>query len=266
MAHEAFIARHFPALERDFARHNLILGSIEAERDLAEPNIATWSLGAPGACAIHFPGQSLILGDLDRAQCARLAEETLSLHPEGIGGPEETAAWYVERAVELGKRYRPPVAQAILALTGPPRHPSVPGTPRRAAPEDALLVADWILAFYREAVVDERPPERDELQRSVARGQHFLWIARGRPVAVARIARRAGRGGAIAPVYTLPEARNQGFGAAITAHLCERLLAEGRGTVALYVDRGNAAAIRCYAKLGFRMNCASLHYARDRGS
>jgi GNAT superfamily N-acetyltransferase len=262
MAHEEFIARHFAALERNSARHNLLLGLIEQESEAAEPRLATFSLGAAGACAVYSPGRNLVLGELSEAEAHRLAELCAPLRPEGVLGPERTAAWYVDRAGALGQAFHPPVEQLIRALAQPPRHPQVPGLPRLARPEDAALLADWILAFHDEAIPDEPRPSRDSLLAAGARRRHFLWTLHGRPVAMARIARWTRRCGAIGPVYTPPAERNRGFAAAITAHVAERILSEGRDCAALYVKRGNPAANRCYAKIGFQPVCTSLHYRR----
>jgi RimJ/RimL family protein N-acetyltransferase len=53
-------------------------------------------------------------------------------------------------------------------------------------------------------------------------------------------------------VYTWPEFRRRGFGAAGVSELCRRAFAEGAGHVQLAVVEGNAAAKRLYASLGFR--------------
>lgn len=262
MAHEDFIERHWPVLERDPARHNLLLGLIEAERTDQDPRLFTLDLGGPGCCAIYSPGRNIILADLDEPTCHRLAEEVLPLRPEGVLGPDRTARWYVERATALGQRFRVPVPQTIHALNGPPRHPAVPGLPRLAAPEDSELLADWILAFHDEAVPDDPRPERESLLKASAYGRHFLWTVDGEPVAFARIARRMRRCGAIGPVYTAPEHRSRGYAAAITAHLAERLQSEGMDCVALYTDQRNPASNRCYAKIGFEPHCESWHYLR----
>jgi ribosomal protein S18 acetylase RimI-like enzyme len=266
VAHEVFITRHFPALERDSARHNLILALVEDERAADEPKLRTFTLGGAGACAVYSANRYAILGDLEETQCHRLAEQLLPLHPDGAMGPERTAEWYVARATALGESFAEPMPQAILTLDRPPRHPAPPGRPRVATPEDAELVADWIAAFHHEVGLPRELPDRATLVQATGRGRHFLWIVDGEPVAVARIARRTRLGGCIGPVYTAPDARNRGYGAAITAHVAERLFSEGKRVVALYIDRRNTAGARCYAKLGFRTNCESLYYARDRGS
>jgi RimJ/RimL family protein N-acetyltransferase len=262
VAHEDFIARHFPALERESARHNLLLGLIEDEREVDEPRLQTFTLGGPGACAIYAPGRNLVLGELDEREVRRLAELCARLRPEGVLGPGLTAAWYVAHASALSQRFEPAVPQLILSLASAPVHPPVAGRARIAGPEDAALVADWILAFHDEAVPQEPRPDRERLLGAAARGRHFLWTLKGRPVALARIARWTRLCGAIGPVYTPPALRNRGYAAAITAHVAERVLAEGRSCAALYTLRQNPASNRCYAKVGFRKVCDSLHYRR----
>ena len=57
--------------------------------------------------------------------------------------------------------------------------------------------------------------------------------------------------GRIGPVYTVPEARGRGIGAAITAVVTRDLLAEG-ATVMLFADADNATSNGVYERLGFR--------------
>lgn len=53
-------------------------------------------------------------------------------------------------------------------------------------------------------------------------------------------------------VYTWPEFRRRGFGAAGVSSLCRRAFAEGGSHVQLAVVEGNVAAERLYGSLGFR--------------
>lgn len=57
-------------------------------------------------------------------------------------------------------------------------------------------------------------------------------------------------------VYTLPEYRNRGLAAALTAELIHRCLPAKHG-IALFVKKDNAAALRVYTKLGFSF-CGSF--------
>ncbi len=63
---------------------------------------------------------------------------------------------------------------------------------------------------------------------------------------------RTRQGWLLQGVYTWPEYRRRGFGAAGVSELCRRAFAEGAGHVQLAVVEGNEAAQRLYASLGFR--------------
>jgi predicted GNAT family acetyltransferase len=58
--------------------------------------------------------------------------------------------------------------------------------------------------------------------------------------------------GIIGFVYTKPTARGQGFATATTSAVVGHMFAAGVETVALNVERTNAAAIHAYQKLGFK--------------
>src|SRR5215475_11513448 len=71
-----FLEHHLPALERDEVRHNLILANLGRLAAEHPPDLFRWTLGAPGACAVQSPGYPIVLGELTRAQCRALADET----------------------------------------------------------------------------------------------------------------------------------------------------------------------------------------------
>src|SRR5215813_10129318 len=95
-----FAAYHLPALERDEARHNLIVAVLGRMAGENPPELQWWSLGEPGQCAIKAPGYPILLGDVDAAQCHVLAETTRSLDYPAVVGAEDTPRWFVERASE----------------------------------------------------------------------------------------------------------------------------------------------------------------------
>jgi predicted GNAT family acetyltransferase len=79
---------------------------------------------------------------------------------------------------------------------------------------------------------------------------------------MASIARRTRHCAAIAPVYTPPRQRGQGYAGSVTAAVVERIFAEGRKTACLYTDLNNPSANRCYAKIGFEPVCDCWLYPR----
>jgi predicted GNAT family acetyltransferase len=70
-------------------------------------------------------------------------------------------------------------------------------------------------------------------------------------VALAGITRQVAGVARVAPVYTPPEHRGRGYGAAATAAVSRQALDEGAADVVLYTDLDNAATNRLYARLGY---------------
>jgi len=160
-----FVAYHGPALERDEVKHNIILANLDRLALDPPANLLLWSLGAGGACAVQSPGYPIVLGDLTQAQCRVLAGETRDVDYPGLVGPEETAPWFAERAVELGLRFLEPIPQQIHVLLDKPKYPGAAGHARVISAADTELFADWTLAFLREAVPHDPPPNRERLAR-----------------------------------------------------------------------------------------------------
>ena len=145
-----FCAYYEPALEADEVKHGLILNAVA--RMATSVNVAYWTLGRPGECAIKMVPHSIVLGALDKNQCRSLAELTVHIDYPGVVGPDLTAEWFTDRAQKLGMKFLEPVQQQIYSISGMPRYPGAPGHARPVTIDDATLLADWLTAFYREAV------------------------------------------------------------------------------------------------------------------
>jgi RimJ/RimL family protein N-acetyltransferase len=260
-----FVEHHRPALERDEVRHNVILSILDRLALDPPPNLRRWSLGASGACAAQSPGHPIVLGELTQAQCRALAEDTRDLDYPGVVGPEETAPWFAERAIELGLTFLEPIPERIHVLREKPNYPGAPGHARVISPPDVELFADWTTAFMREAVPHDPPPSRERLAQIAAEGRHQFWIVDGEPAAMAGIVRRTQHAAAIAGVYTPLSLRGRGYAGSVTAAVVQRIFAEGKTAACLYTDLRNPASNRCYAKIGFEPACRSWHYPRARG-
>jgi GNAT superfamily N-acetyltransferase len=260
-----FASTHIPALERDEARHNLILALTAQAAQDPSSRLRYWSLGDAGACAVQFPGRPIILGDVDATHCARLADETRDLDHAGAIGPDETALRFVEVARKLGRRFLDPMPQKIHALRGAPHYPTRDGTAHTVTAADVDLFATWTLAFSREATPHDPQPSPEALQKGAASGRYMFWTVDGTPVSLAGIVRRTRRGVAIASVYTPPELRGRGYAGAVTAALVERAYAEGKEFACLYTDLRNPAANRCYAHVGFTPICESWFFPAEAG-
>jgi hypothetical protein len=223
MQSSEFAAYHLPALERDEARHNLIVAVLGRLAGENPPDLQWWSLGEPGQCAIKAPGYPIVLGDLNVAQCHAFAEATRSLDYPAVVGADETPRWFVERARELGVTFLESIPQQIQVLRDKPVYPGVPGHARQLAAADTPLFSDWMVAFVREAIPQDPVPTPEQLAQSAASGRFQFWIVDGEPVSVAGIMRRTLHAAAIAGAYTPPGLRGRGYAeVGGRRHLCRR--------------------------------------------
>jgi RimJ/RimL family protein N-acetyltransferase len=133
----------------------------------------------------------------------------------------------------------------------------VPGEPRlasMASPADVALLADWFCEFRRETGVGRGPnvPDPESLVRNAERGEVLtIWCVDGRPVAAAGHSAVRRGGSKIAPVYTPPEHRRRGFGAAATAAAIRSAWRLGATEIMLFTDADYPASNALYRGLGF---------------
>ena len=258
-----FVDCHRPALERDEVRHNLMLGLFGRLLDAGAADARLWTIGDPGACAMQTsPQHAIILGELTTGQCRDFAEETLGLDYPGVVGHDETVPPFVEHAAERGVTFRDPIPQFIHALRDKPAYPGVAGSARPVGLADADLFAQWLIAFFKEAVPHDALPPREAIEKTAASGNYRFWTVAGEPVAMAGIVRRTRHVAAIAGVYTPPALRRRGYAGSATAAVADSVFAEGRTAACLFTDVRNPASNRCYAKIGFKPVCRGWHYLR----
>jgi predicted GNAT family acetyltransferase len=252
MDQQLFVHTHLPALERDEVRFNVLIGALTATARNASSDLAFWSLGAPGHCAARVPRRAILLGELDAAECRRLAQDAMAIVAEaGVMGDDGTAHRFAEQAASLGVKLGEPLVQRLHVLRMPPRYPGAAGAARPATAEDAGLIYAWLSAFRLEARIPDPPPSREDAEKAAASGRFLLWTVDSQPVAMAAINRNLRQTGSIGAVYTSPEHRSKGYAGSVTAALADRILKDGKTTVCLYTDVRNPASNRCYAKIGF---------------
>lgn len=259
-----FNAYHTAALEREEAKHCLILALMaRAAHEDPPGQTRRWSLGAPGACAVRTRGRGLVLGELTREHCRRLAEDVAGTRFNSVVGPDDAPLRFVERAKELGAKFKPPMAQRIHALSRAPQYPGVAGGAHPIAPGHADIFAGWYRAFAAEAAPEDEPPRPEEIERRMASGDCLFWMVDGAPVSLAGIVRRTRHAAAIALVYTPPELRGRGYAGSVTAAIVEKIFAEGRRIACLYTDLSNPWSNRCYARIGFEPLCKSWFFTQE---
>jgi len=140
----------------------------------------------------------------------------------------------------------------------------VVGAPRLAQKADAELLVGWLDAFFVEAFDSESNPEasREVLVDIAAAGGHVvLWTVDGAPVAMARVHGALLGMSRIGPVYTPPEHRGHGYGAAVTAEAVRHAQCKGVRDVVLFADVDNPVSNRIYRRLGFVPVAEHVQYA-----
>lgn len=136
-------------------------------------------------------------------------------------------------------------------------HVSLPmGRIRPATVEDVDCLLPMAAAAARDMNLPEAEQLPEEVERSlrqqIAEQRQFVWDAGSSIRALASYADGLeGRGARIRGIYTPPEFRRQGYGAAITASLTELLLEQGQAWVALFADNANPTSTAIYRRLGF---------------
>jgi GNAT superfamily N-acetyltransferase len=245
-------------LERE-VENNLLLGIADQHAGLPEPATdAVWlSLEENGAvvgAAVRTPPHYVAVNHLPPGGARVIARFFIQLGavPDGASGPDEHGRdVLVALREELGGIVELLSPETIYELSSVLDIGVPPGSARTATANDLELVKAYFEAFARELVL---PPGMDVAamaEAHVERGTALLWEDGG-PRALACRARKTPTGSAIAPVYTPPEARRRGYGAAVTAALARRLLGAGDRFVCLFADQKNPTANHVYQRVGFR--------------
>jgi len=245
-------------LERE-VENNLLLGIAEQHAGLPEPaSDAVWLAleddGAIVGAAVRTPPHYVAVSHLPPGAARAVARFFVQLGnvPDGASGPDEHGRdVLVALREELGGLVELRSPETIYELTSVLDIGVTPGSARTATADDLEVVKAYFEAFARELVL---PPGMDVAAMAgahVARGTALLWEDGG-PRALACRARKTPTGSAIAPVYTPPESRRRGYGAAVTAALARRLLDAGDRFVCLFADQKNPTANHVYQRVGFR--------------
>jgi GNAT superfamily N-acetyltransferase len=144
----------------------------------------------------------------------------------------------------------------------PPR--GVVGAARVADAGDTELLVGWLDAFFVEAFGSESDPKASRavlVDIATAGDRVVLWTVDGVPVAMARVHGGLLGMSRIGPVYTLPEHRGHGYGAAVTAEAVRHAQREGIRDVVLFADVANPVSNRIYRRLGFAPVADHVQYA-----
>jgi RimJ/RimL family protein N-acetyltransferase len=259
---DAYVAEAGDFLRADPVENTVPLGVVETLRASGVdafgegPLFGWWRSDAGVRGALLQTGTfPLLLSAMPDHAAATLADE-LADRGVGLGGitGHPTAArafadvWEkrTETIAEVHMRQR----LFRLGRLEPPE-PRPDGTPRVATAADHALVRDWFTAFENEAS-GGGPANATLIDDRLGYGGVLLWEAEGRPVALAGRTRVVAGMARIGPVYTPPEHRRRGYGAAVTAALSQATLDAGASHVVLFTDLANPTSNGVYRRIGFR--------------
>ncbi|HYA00923.1 MAG TPA: GNAT family N-acetyltransferase [Candidatus Binatia bacterium] len=227
-----------------------------------------WVVAAQGAQvlggALYASPVQLFLPRLPAGVAAQIAgrlldtrRPVLGVHGERLAAREFARAW----SARSGGTSRLTMALRLYRLSRLRVGPSVSGAARIADGEEREVVTRWLREFHAEATPDQRhEPVDDAAERRLRARQLWLWWDGGEPVSLAgrsALVSLAGHGAPstglarIGPVYTPPEHRRHGYGAAVTAAATGAALDDGASAVVLYADLANPTSNSIYPAIGY---------------
>jgi predicted N-acetyltransferase YhbS len=133
--------------------------------------------------------------------------------------------------------------------------PAPAGGARRATEADFELLVAWIRAFSAEAGTRSGERDAEVVRRRIRLGLTWVWETAGEVVSMASRNVTAVGVARIGPVYTPPEERRQGYGAAVTAACTADALATDAEGAVLFTDLANPTSNAIYQTIGFRPVC-----------
>jgi len=284
----AFAAVALPYLAVDPARHTITLTMLDG----------LLRSGAPPALAMTLHEDDVLVGAVLRPADRGILVSGLPPRYAGVvaaalaGTQLPGAVGPVAEAEAFAEAWTAPVQhrfdQRLFALGTLTPPVGVRGAARPATAADAALLGAWRAAFTAETGVGQsgsRPPPEVAVGQSGSRpppevpvgqtGSHpppevavgpgeWLWQVDGVPVAQASARPVIAGMSRIGPVYTPPEHRRHGYGAAVTAAASRWALDVGARLVVLFTEAGNPSTNALYPRLGYRYHhdAVMLEFAR----
>jgi len=251
----------WPLLAANPARNTIALTVIEnvraGRRWSSEPMTFGWFTSGElvvGAVSVT-PPYELILGEVPTSTIAPLADALAArgVAVTGVNGETGVAeafaiAWTSRRPARAVPTREQRLYKLDILLPARPAG----GWPRPAGPGDLHMAMDWFTRFQLEAgshAVDVEPVVRDRIE------DQLLWLWEdddGQPVSMAGRNRTAANVARIGPVYTPPEHRRRGYGAAVTGICTSDALSRGAHDVVLFTDLANPTSNAIYQQIGYR--------------
>ncbi len=254
---ESFDAATHDRLAADPVRNTIALTSLDRLRrlpgDEQKPILITFhDNGEVIGSLIRTPPWPFQAADLPLEAVNLAAEIVKDIDPDapGVTGPRAKSEAF---ATATGTNFTESLATRLYRL-GTLVPPAVEGSGRLATEDDVELLGAWRKAFVREAV-PEAPDlgSTDAMRDSLRLGNgHVLWEIDGTPVAWAVGSLPQVGMTRVGPVYTPPEHRKHGYGAAVSAMVSQWALDQGATEVLLFADLTNPVSNSIYQRIGYQ--------------
>jgi RimJ/RimL family protein N-acetyltransferase len=230
---------------------SLPTGTLAADQTLLSVDDGHRVTGA----ALQRTGVRLLVSGLPPASALEAAAAFANADIPGVRGTPSTATAFSQAWSEVaGVAVEKSRVDTLYRLDDFSPAGGVTGVSRPVIDDDEELVADWLDAFGVEALGAPRDATvgRDTFRRIVAAGGRLaLWTVDDEPVAMARVHAPALGVSRIGPVYTPPQHRGAGYGAAVTTEAVRHAIRSGARDVVLFADVANPGSNRIYQRLGF---------------
>ncbi|MBC6461349.1 GNAT family N-acetyltransferase [Actinomadura sp. HBU206391] len=209
--------------------------------------------GCVAGAFVYTPPFPLLLSVMPEQAVVELPEALTAdgRRPQGVTARREIAETFATRwcAVtgvdfEVWERRR-------LYRLGKVRPSASSGRARPAEPADRDLLLAWYHAAERE--IRERPGDHGAaVDDRIGYGGVTLWEKDGVPVSLAGRTRMVAGMVRIAPVYTPPEHRFHGYGAAVTAAVSQAAVDAGAKEVVVFADLANPGSNTIQQRIGYQ--------------
>jgi GNAT superfamily N-acetyltransferase len=248
-----------PLLERDPLRNTVALSVLDQAGRVGERLEVMLVARDPDGVALRTAGRLLLASAMPVEHAEAVARAVAEHDPDcpGVAGPLPGVTVLAE-AIAAGRGVRTYFATRLFELGTLVEPAAVPGAARVAGVDDLAVLARWRVAFSEEAHGGWRDPVPPEefVRRSLLAGVgELFWEVDGVPVALAAARPVVAGMSRIGPVYTPPEHRRHGYGAAVTAAATRWASARGAERVVLFTDLANPTSNALYPRLGYRPVC-----------
>ncbi|MFJ4000455.1 GNAT family N-acetyltransferase [Streptomyces parvus] len=266
---DVFLAAARPSLAARPVEHTVALTVTERLRRSGahhygdDDPVLGWWRGADGAVTgtlVRTPPHAALLNAVPPEAVGPLVE-ALGAGPDldGVNADRDIAALLTARL----PGYRTEQEQRLYRLgTLRPPFPAPEGRARAATRADRALLVAWVRGFA-DATGQSKSSAEWLVDEGTERGSLTLWESGGAPVALAGRSLMMAGTVRVTLVYTPPELRGRGYGAAVTAESSRAALAEGAAEVLLFTDLANPTSNGVYLRIGYEPVADRVQLRRD---